>query len=416
MMGTKGEQLFRSLIWGACILASPSLAQAQEATRAIIDISTGAEVSTNPFLTEDGVEAASAYIAIDPSVFLEEGRHQTVVEGSLMLSQYTNGYGLDDSASVNIASNRALTERTSLRMRASASSSRRNLRDQLAGSSSSPLDESDAALPEPVDLDPTNFGTRARTTNIATSVSIERQLSEIESFSGTVSAGQSFFEDTAGVDFTNASMFLSYDRQLTPQTNIGLQGQVSLTDYDESIIGTGSTNGDANVYGLAATLAHNLNALWGAKAVLGANFVDRNAGPTDREGDFLFVANVALCRSGLQTKFCITASRSAQPTALAGVSTVSSIGASYEYRLDEDSTFSVSSFFGRSGRGRLDAFANDARSQSVMGASARFRHDLSDRATLLIQSAYSDIESSQQNVAGDYSISLGISFRLGSLY
>lgn len=416
MMETRGRQRVRCLIWGSCILASPSLAQAQEGTRAIVDISSGAEVSSNPFLTADGNEAAEAYIEIDPRVFLEDGRHQTVLGGSFRLSQFTNGYGLDESASVRIESRRALAERTSLNLRASVYSARPSLRDQLTSGANTSLDENDVDLPEPVDFDPTNIGTRTRTTNLTISGSIEHQLSEIETFEGTATIAKSYFGDAAGIDYTDASLSLAYIRQLTSKTNIGLQGNFSLTDYDESIVGNEIINGDANVYEITATVGHNLDTRWAAKAALGVNLVDRSSGPADHKSDFLFVANAALCRSGLQTEFCITASRSAQPTALAGVSTVTSIGASYEYRLNEDNTFSVGSFFGRSERGRADVFGNDAASQNVMGISARFRHNLSDRASLLIHSAYSDIESPQRNVAADYSVNLGISFRLGSLY
>lgn len=422
MTEVKAKQRLSGLVCGACILASPSLAQAQEGTqepggtRARIDISTGAEVSSNPFLTEDGSEAASAYIAIDPSVFLEDGRHETVLRGSFRLSQYTNGYGQDESASARIESNRALSERTSLGLQASIRSSRSNLRNALSDLANSSLANGAGVFPEPAELDPTIFGTRGRTTSIATSASIEHALSPIDAFQAAAFFQNSDYDEDVGNDHTDVSLLLGYSRQLTPRTAIGLKGQLSLTNYEERTGGNVNAFGDANVYLLSGQVEHTINNQWEIQAGIGVNLIDQELGQTGNETDIFLAVDAALCRSGMQTRFCVTVSRSATPTARSGVTNVTSIGLSSEFRLSGDDTFSISSYFGRTEENRVDLLVNDAAPRNVLGGVARFRHDLSDRASLLVQSSYSDTESSLQNVGADFSVSLGISLRLGSRY
>ena len=416
MIETKAKQRLGGLICGACVLASPSLAQAQEGTRASIGVSSGAEVSSNPFLREDGSEAAAFYIAIDPSVYLEDGRHETVLRGSFRLSQYTNGYGLDESASVRIESDRALSERTSLGLRASLVSSRSNLRNLLTDSASTSLAGGTGTFPEPVELDPTILGTGRRTTKIETSASLEHQLSEIDAFQLKASLQNVDTGEDVGIGYTDTSFFLGYTRRISPRSSIGVNAQLSLINYEEGSIGGANAFGDANTYLLSTTIEHDLNNQWEAKAGIGVNLIDRKLGPAGSGSDVALAAEAALCRSGLQTRFCITAARSAQPTAQAGITNVKSIGLSYTYRLSKDDTFSVSSYFGRTEEDRTDPLVNGAGPRNVMGGTARFGRDLSDRATLLIQSSYSDIESSQQNVAADFAVSVGISLRLGSKY
>lgn len=422
MREKKTMRRLSGVVCGACIFANPSLAQAQEATqepggtRARIDISTGAEVSSNPFLTEDGSEAASAYIAIDPSVFLEDGRHETVLRGSFRLSQYTNGYGQDESASARIESNRALSERTNLGLRASIQSARSNFRSALSDLAASSLANGPGGFPEPADLDPTIIGTRGRTTSITTSASIEHVLSPVDAFQVAASFQNNQYDDAAGNDHTDVSLLLGYSRQLTPRTAISLRGQVSLTNYEEPTGGNANAFGDANVYLLSGQVEHAIDNQWEFKAGIGVNLIDQDLGQAGGESDVFLAADAALCRNGLQTRFCATATRSANPTARSGVTNVTSIGLSSEFRFSEVDTFSVSSYFGRAEEDRANLLVTDARPRNVLGGAARFRHNLSDRASLLIQSSYSDIESSERDVAADFSVSLGISLRLGSTY
>ena len=70
----------------------PSMANAQDASPYEIRISGGLEASSNPFLLEQGTEAVSAYVAIDPTIFLEDGKDTTVIDGSLRATQYFNEY------------------------------------------------------------------------------------------------------------------------------------------------------------------------------------------------------------------------------------------------------------------------------------------------------------------------------------
>lgn len=387
----------------------PSLAVAQQATPYTIRVSGGLEASSNPFLLEQDAEAVSAFISVDPTIFVEEGRHTTVIDGSLRAAQYSNDYGTDASGSLRISTQRALTERTELGLSASINSTRRSFLDGLAGGARTGFPVDPAALPDAVSLDPTLVGELVRSTTISAMGSIEHQLTPVSSLRASAAYSRQQFSNDAGLGVRSASGSLTYGRKIAPQTIVSFSGQFASNNFD------GPQGGDANVYKLQANVEHEIGTRWRVAFGAGVDLVDRNLGLAGRETSTLLSGDLSLCNKGLRGRLCVTGRRAAQPTALGGVSTVVSVGVNYELQLSENDLVSFNSQYGRSTLGQGAGFAAAGTVVDVIGATANYRHDLTERAALSVAAGYSSVSDDLRDVSPNAFVRVGITLNFGRL-
>lgn len=385
----------------------PSLAASQQATPYTVRVSGGLEASSNPFLLEQDAEAVSAFIAVDPTIFVEEGRHTTVIDGSLRVAQYSNDYGTDASGSLRISTQRALTERTELGLSASINSTRRSFLDGLAGGGRAGFPVDPAALPDAVSLDPTLVGALVRSTTISALGSIDHQLTPVSSLTASAAYTRQQFSNNAGFGVRSASGSLTYGRKIAPQTMISFSGQFASNNFD------GPQGGDANVYKLQANAEHEIGTRWRVAFGAGVDLVDRNLGLAGRETSTLLSGDLSLCNKGLRSRLCFTGRRAAQPTAIGGVSTVVSVGVIYELELSENDLVTFNSQYGRSNLGQGTGFAAAGTVVDVIGATANYRHDFSERTGLFVAAGYSDVSDDLRDVSPNAFVRVGITQSFG---
>lgn len=384
----------------------PSIAAAQEAPRPEIRISGGLEASSNPFVLEQGEEALAAYITVDPTIFIEEGRHTTVVDGSLRATQYFNEYGTDANGRLRLSTRRALSERTGLELSASIASTRRNFLDGLADADTgAPLDPT--ALPDAAVVDPTLIGALVRSTTISATGAFEHQITPVSSVTANAAYSRTTFSNDAGQNVRGASASLAYGRRIAPQTVVSLGGQFATFNFD------GEESSDANVYTLQARLEHEIGTRWQMAVGAGIDLVDRDLGLGGQETNSLLSGNISLCNAGLRARFCVTGNRAAQPTAVGGISTVTSIGVSYNLTLSENDRLTFNSQFGRSKLGLDSGLATAGDNVDVIGATANYMHDLSDRAALFVTVGYSDLSDDLRDVPSNAFVRIGITLGFG---
>lgn len=391
----------------ATVMFTACAVSAQEGPRPEVEISAGLEASSNPFLLENGSEALAAFISVDPSVFLEEGRNTTVLDGTLRATQYLNDYGTDASGRLRLSTQRALTERTRLELTAAVMSSRRSFQEGVAGGpESAPLSEP-GALPVPVTLDPTLIGALVRSTSLSATGSLEHELSPVSSLSTGASYSRTTFSNNAGFDVNSAAASLAYGRIVAPQTTIKLGGQIALFDF------AGRDVGDAYVYSVQARIEHEIGTRWRAALGGGVDLVDRDLGIAGRETSSLFSGDIGLCNTGLRARFCVTARRAAQPTAIGGVSTVVSVAMNYDLELSRNGTLTITSQFGRSDQSFDNGFATAGTTVDVYGATARYQHALSERLSFFVLGGYSDVSDDLRDVPSNAFVRIGVTLGFG---
>lgn len=381
-----------------------STAPAQSPPEMTLDVSVGGGVATNPFLDSDGKTSGSATIAISPSVFVQDDLGETRLSGDLRLTRYLQRYGNDASGTLNASTTRKLDERTQLQLAASARTSRSALRDGLIFAS--PPSDAPAPLVPPVSpvLDTTLAGTRARTTVLATTISIAHRLDEVSGVSAGVELNGTYIGKDAGFDYRSVSAFLGYQRQLSPRTTVTLGTQVGGVDY------LGRRLGDSLIVSPRAGVQQQLSDRLNLVADAGISFV-RTAVTGGHSERVSFGGSLGLCDRTPNRSLCLSASRSAQPTALGGVSTVTTAALNYDARLSRVDRVALGARYGRTNED--GAGLPFVRVTDFIGASATYSRDISERVALTVTPSYAKFFDDLQPRRANYAIMFGLTLKFG---
>jgi hypothetical protein len=397
------RNLASSLMAAACACGA-STAFAQSPPEVTLDVSVGGGIATNPFLDGNSKTSGSATIAISPSVVVDDGLGETRISGDLRLTQYLQRYGSDVSGALEAATTRKLDERTQLQIAASARTSRSALRDGLLFASA-PGDTPGPLVPpvSPI-LDTTLAGTRARTTVIATTVSIAHRLDEVSAINGGVELYGTYIGKNAGFDYRGISTFVGYQRQLSPRTSVTLGTQVGGVDY------LGRRTGDSLIVSPRVGVQQQLSDRLNLVADAGISFVRTKVigGHSER---VTFAGSLGLCDRSPNRSLCLSASRSAQPTALGGVSTVTSAALNYDARLSRVDRVSLGARYGRTNED--GAGLPLVRVTDFVGASATYSRDISERVALTVTPSYAKFFDDLQPRRANYALMFGLTMKFG---
>ena len=397
------KSLASSLMAAACACGA-SMAFAQSPPEVTLDVSVGGGIATNPFLDGNSKTSGSATIAISPSVVVDDGLGETRLSGDLRLTQYLQRYGSDVSGALEAATTRKLDERTQLQIAASARTSRSALRDGLIFASS-PGDTPGPLVPplSPI-LDTTLAGMRARTTVIATTISIAHRLDEVSGINASVELYGTYIGKDAGFDYRGISTFVGYQRQLSPRTSVTLGTQVGGVDY------LGRRTGDSLIVSPRAGVQQQLSDRLNLVADAGISFV-RTAVVGGHSERVTFASSLGLCDRSPNRSLCLSASRSAQPTALGGVSTVTSAALNYDARVSRVDRVSLGARYGRTNED--GAGLPLVRVTDFVGASATYSRDISERVALTVTPSYAKFFDDLQPRGANYALMFGLTMKFG---
>lgn len=387
----------------------PSTASAEE-PQVTVDVSVGGSVSTNPFLYVDSETAAAANVSVRPLILWEDERGRTSLEGNLRLAQYSNRYGSDFSGRIGIASDRMLDEKTSLRIASSFQSLRSAVQDGFFLTGLDPLDPGATPVPDIPPVDTSIAGVRARTQSASASLGVAHTIDELSSIDAGISLNAAFVNNNAGFDYRNLSGQFGYQRKLSEQLTVTANVQGGLVDY------IGRRTGDSTILspqiGVRYQLSSRLNLVAGA----GISYVNTDLGIGGHAGRVSFSGNIGLCDRGLDRTFCMTASRSAQPTALGGVSSVTAIAANYDVVLTSVDRFSIAGRYGRTDQNGNSGLPTQVRITDIVGASATYSRQLSDRTSLTVTPGFTKIYGDTQGRRdANWSLMVGLTVRFGTL-
>lgn len=397
------KKFFSTLMVAACALGSaPAAAQSDPEFSADVSLTGG--ISSNPFLLTDPKTAASVALGISPTLLVADELGETRLTGDLRLTQYLQRYGTDASAALNAVTVRNLDPRTQLRLSAGARTSRSATRDGLIfagtpGDGTAPL-----FPPGPPVIDTTLAGTRSRVTSIETGVSISHLLDERSSVGAGINLAGTYIDDNGGFDYRNASMNVDYQRQVAVRTSVTIGAQLGAVDY------LGRQTGDSKIVSPRIGVQHQLSDRVSITADAGISYVrtDIGAGFSDR---VTFAGNLGLCDRSTNRTFCLSAGRSAQPTALGGVSTVTTASLNYDARLSRVDRLSIGARYGRTNED--GAGLPLVRVTDFVGGSATYSRDLNDRIAFTVTPSYSKIFDDALPRRANYALMAGLTVKLG---
>ncbi|OWQ97028.1 hypothetical protein CDQ92_08030 [Sphingopyxis bauzanensis] len=388
----------------AVCACSASMAFAQSPPEMTLDVSVGGGITSNPFLDSNGKTSGSATIALSPSVFVEDELGETRLRGDLRLTQYLQRYGSDIAGALEATTVRKLDERTQLEIGVSARTSRSALGNGLIFAPTP--GEIPGPLVPPVSpiLDTTIAGTRARTTSIGTNIGIAHELDELSGLNAGVELNGTYIGNDAGFDYRSASANLGYERKLSPRTTVTMGTQVGGVDY------LGRRTGDSLIVSPRVGVQQQLSERMNLIADAGISFV-RTAVVGGHSERVTFAGSLGLCDRGPNRSLCLSASRSAQPTALGGVSTVTTAALSYDARLSRVDRLALGARYGRTNED--GAGLPLVRVTDFVGASATYSRDISERIALTVTPSYAKLFDDLQPRRANYAIMFGLTMKFG---
>ncbi|WP_158213796.1 hypothetical protein [Sphingopyxis bauzanensis] len=397
------KNLASSMIAAVCA-CSASMAFAQSPPEMTLDVSVGGGITSNPFLDSNGKTSGSATIALSPSVFVEDELGETRLRGDLRLTQYLQRYGSDIAGALEATTVRKLDERTQLEIGVSARTSRSALGNGLIFAPTP--GEIPGPLVPPVSpiLDTTIAGTRARTTSIGTNIGIAHELDELSGLNAGVELNGTYIGNDAGFDYRSASANLGYERKLSPRTTVTMGTQVGGVDY------LGRRTGDSLIVSPRVGVQQQLSERMNLIADAGISFV-RTAVVGGHSERVTFAGSLGLCDRGPNRSLCLSASRSAQPTALGGVSTVTTAALSYDARLSRVDRLALGARYGRTNED--GAGLPLVRVTDFVGASATYSRDISERIALTVTPSYAKLFDDLQPRRANYAIMFGLTMKFG---
>lgn len=382
-------------------------AAAQEVS---VDVSAGASVSTNPFLYADSKTVGAGTLDVRPMVVWENESGRTALDGNLRLVQYSSRYGNDFSGRVGVTSNQRLNERTTLRMASYYQTSRSVVQDGFFFPIEAPLDP--GSMPDPTipPIDTSIAGLRTRRQHASASVDISHAIDERSSVDAGLSLDGAFVDRNVGFDYQDLSGHVGYQRQLSERTAVTASVSAGRVNY------LGRKIGDSRIISPQIGLRQQINSRVSLIAGAGISNVRMDVEGGRKVSRTSFSGNIGLCDQGLNRTMCLSAERSARPTALGGVSNVTAVAVTYNAQLSEKDHLAFSGRYGRTDQGVAAGFPLQTRVSDIVGASATYSRKMSDRVSLNVTPAYTKIYGDTQGRRdANYSLMVGVTVRFGKL-
>ncbi|MEH6757975.1 MAG: hypothetical protein V7676_10715 [Parasphingorhabdus sp.] len=395
------------LLAASCsIFPHAAWAQANQ-PRATVDISVGGVFDSNPFLLTNGDSAAAVTIKIEPKVVWEDESSSALIDSSFRLSQYTNQYGSDEAARIGAQASKQLDERTSISARAGFQTSRSSLQDSFFSNSADPFDP--GFIPDIPLTDVTVAGRRVRVNTFDASTGIDYALSPADSISFSATTSYSKFSNNAGSDYRTGFGNLQYSRRLSERTSIFASVNAGVADY------IGRNVGDATIISPQFGAQYSLSERISLNASAGVSYAAIDDGIGARNNNTYISGRLSLCDRDVRSSFCGSVSRSAEPTALGGISAVTSLAVNYDLKLSLKDRVSVSGRYGRTDRSSDPIFAAVRGKSEVYGIQAVYSRYFSDRVSFDVIPSFTKIYEPSVKRDANYSVMASVRVRLGKL-
>lgn len=413
----------RFLVVSSLFTASAA-AHAQEQVRLSADVDASVGYSRNPF-SQSGTSGGSAVasLGITPQLQVVQAHSTFTAVASARIDQYLSHYPTTAAYRGTLAYNGRPTERITTFARIDLSSSiLGSFGDFPIGIITLPPTGGQAAPDQPPSTGPVIgdgavpvipglgglgsdigfFGTRERRRSVYATSGLTAALSARDSVSVSSFVDYARYRRFVASDYDGYGVSLSYSRQLSAYTSLGLRGSSSRYSYR-------GFSRDTRVQSVEATGSTRLNRFWTVQGAVGVSFV--TGGTTGAGNSTSLSGNVEICRQGAQSFFCLSASRAARATGLNGSQYVSTLGTSYQRRITQRARVGFTASFVKEGGNRPLANVPDR----YVFVSPSYTHQLTERLDLSASLRYRQLFGGTVSNSRDYGGQLGISYHFGRL-
>jgi hypothetical protein len=367
-----------------------------------MDVAAGGSVESNPYLTNGASTDVAGSLDITPWLSISDEASSADLRGNLSLRQYTRSTnGTDVTGSVALTGNHRLSPYFNINGGANYRTSRNGI--NLGFANVGPNDP----LPPPTTLLPdiSLGGTRTRTHSVSANLGFTARLSPLDQLGGSFTASRYTTNAATGNDFSDLNAGLNYARTLSERTSVTASVRYAKSNYYRTRVGDGTII--TPQLGVSTTLSQNTT----LSVSLGASISRSTLGNGTTRTFTALSGDARLCRNLDRAAMCLVAARSAQPTALGGISTVTNIGASYDTRVSRRDSLSFSLGFTSNGDAAL---ATGPQTSKLYSAGGTWTRDFDRRLSAFVSPSYSRITNSSTSY-NSFRLAAGLRLRFGAI-
>lgn len=367
------------------------------------DLSASTSIATNPYgLGGNDTESGSATVSLSPLITDRSATGSFRLQGRVAHTEYFTRYRSTQSYAVDTSAVEQLSSKVSLHANAGFDSAVYGSNQLLfPGTDSGGV--VDPNLPPFVD-DITLSGLRERRVSYRAGAGLVFYPTPRDSYSVDLSTFASRYprNTSALTEYNNYAGTFGYQRQIDSRTNIGFENTVSRVDY------LGSSQGDATTFSPRLSGSIKLDPRWSLSGNVGVS-ITRSTFFGGHTTDTGLAFGLTLCRKGDRSNFCLTGSRSAQPSSIDGVRTQTSIGASYNYKIDGKSDIGITGNYARASKS--DSGLSPKR--EYVNTRVTYNRTLTEKLRGYVAAGYNDNYDGLVSRRGNIEGSIGVTLLLG---
>ena len=180
---------------------------------------------------------------------------------------------------------------------------------------------------------------------------------------------------------------------------------LNLADY------FGQRSGDGLFVTTLVGINHQLTQSLHISGQIGASVAAIETPAGKRETTVAWAGNLDICDKDDRGSVCLRGARATQPTALGGLTTVSSVGISYARAFGARGTGSATASYARTSRAQLSPLIG--RRSELLSVSGTYRHKLAERIAAFVTPSFVSIDDGRFGRRENYQALFGVSYIFG---
>lgn len=380
------------------LAASPALADVRVGADAVL---TG-RVATNPFAATSGspnTTTVSISPEIAPWLVYEDPDSRVELRGDISVDQYTRIFGTDTTGSADLNIVQRLSPRLNLRGGANYVNSNMGLHNAL-------LNRTFAAdapvLPGQLLPDLSIAGTRTRVQTVGARVGMDYTASELDTFNIDFSGSRTHTSLASGTNYLYGTAAFGYARKISDRTSATLSVKYNKIDY------TGQREGDGTIINPLAGIKQQLGPNWSLDIGLGASFSNIKRADGSSENFTVFSGQARICDTFRRGVLCLNAARTAQPTAVSGVTISTDVSLDVDRRLSEHDRVNATMRYSKIEQSSILANTSD-----FAGIWFNYTHEFNRDFSLMLSPSFSKIFDPTVSRKPNWQMNVAARYRFG---
>ena len=256
-------------------------------------------------------------------------------------------------------------------------------------------------------IDPTLGNIDGRTSRLDVDFGLHQLLTSKSTLDLSAGAGLTRVESSMGADYRDTRGALVYTHQINERTSWVASLDLGYADYFNRRVGDGLFST------VLVGVDHKFTESMYGSLKAGFSYSSIEVLPSGTEHVTDWAATVDLCDMLARGTVCVTGSRSAGPTSLGGVTTVSSLGVSYARAIGRNGNASLGASYSKSGMSNDSPVVLGRRDSEVANVTASYSHRIGERLSAFVTPSLTSRDDEFAAKQENYQVQLGVTYHFG---